>query len=743
MNYKNIGLTRLLTSESVYQLGPAEPGPSFPYSIYGVAFAQMQDAACFGVSSAGEIWIKASLFRGGSDPARIGDISNGFTGIQYGQSGGPYYYANVYIDGILVATLSDYTVIGFRADIVLHIKADAADGLLEYLLYSQGDLVQTYTYNGAINGGAAFAGVFVSGQLGQFWSDVVVSDTALTVDDHADYEETLNGDTVRELISAANVIIADTRREVCRGVTLYGDTRRIVAGMIISADTRRDIVRSVRLAADTSREKYLAITLTADTARRVSNRVQISGNTKRRIPRMVQTDFSGPPYPSDGITAINLNLQEGTITDTASYGTVIHTLPKDELRGYILDFPYSFIVESTSHAGLEMTAKCTYDAESLFYTPRSSESGGKVQSLGLVNSLAAEMGKQAIYLGDVFFHNGGIGGKQANYKTFIQNMFGWSTRVPRIQFNVFLRGDKLIVCQRGAELNTVDLDAMEAAGWIASMPTYNREVVRTIWSKDIEQIQGEGGGEEPLAQGHGPRIVGGDDEYNDEKVTYDELTTPSGEVDSRPSHVYRQNADGSYTMIDYTYQWTGSNYVLREEYERTFSADGDLISSNRTYYEIQQGGWRNAVTIAEDAEGNTIGVGSSTSRTRPGDMTTSAYADQLKLARGGKWTGVKNGISGGTSLIDTEFPVDDTMAAKAIAEIRFMNQKIKETVTIDIVPPVSYSVPAYQHIVDFTDKILYKGNLYYLLSNSVTFTPTAHRQTIRIQRWFDHLPNQY
>ncbi len=142
------------------------------------------------------------------------------------------------------------------------------------------------------------------------------------------------------------------------------------------------------------------------------------------------------------------------------------------------------------------------------------------------------------------------------------------------------------------------------------------------------------------------------------------------------------------------------------------------------------------MTIADDGEGNTIGVGSTGGRTRPGDMATSSYSDQVKLARGGKWTGVKNGIDGGTSLIDTDFPVDDATAKKCIAEIRWMNRKIREVVTIDIVPPVSFSVPAYGHIIDFTDAITYHGNQYYLISNTVSFTPTSHRQTLKIGRWF-------
>lgn len=300
-----------------------------------------------------------------------------------------------------------------------------------------------------------------------------------------------------------------------------------------------------------------------------------------------------------------------------------------------------------------------------------------------------------------------------------------------MQYNVFIRNDKLIVMQRGSETGVVNLDEMPG-NWIASLPTIEREIIRTISPKNIDAVEPD------ITAGYRPRVFidGGDDEYNNEQVTYEGLTTPAGEVDSRPSVIYRQNADGSTTTIHYYYQWTGSNYVLKEEWEETRDAEGNFISSTHTYHEILQGGWRNSISVAQDEDGNTIGVGSTGARTRPGDMATSAYSDQVKLARGGRWKGVKNAMPGGTALVDTDFPIDDISALSALRELYWMNQRIKETVTIDLCPPVSYSVPAYQHVIDFTDKVIYGGNVYFLSANNVSFTPTGHRQSLRLVRWF-------
>lgn len=42
----------------------------------------------------------------------------------------------------------------------------------------------------------------------------------------------------------------------------------------------------------------------------------------------------------------------------------------------------------------------------------------------------------------------------------------------------------------------------------------------------------------------------------------------------------------------------------------------------------------------------------------------------------------------------------------------------------------------YNHVVDFTDAIIFKGNNYYLDSNTISQTPTELKQSIQLVRWF-------
>lgn len=740
MLYQNLGRTRLIFSAAKQEYSEM---PDF-YSRTGYAYAQMEESACFGLPAMGEVWLKCTLCRNTMDLCRIGNGgAAGFSGIELGTVGGSSWapYAVIYVNGEAVQTLTDFTVWGgsLPFNFWLHLKAGEA---LNYrAVDASGAVLSSYDYAGNINDGDELADLYTFGDSsGLMFSSVLISDAAIALDADTDTESvdlSIAGDTRRDVSrTVTEVIIGDTARKIANDVTITGDTSRNIAAVVydvtIGGDTRREIARTETINGDTKRTVAAGVTLAGDTRREVSRTYTVNGDTLRRLPRVVKTDFAGPPYPTDGITQINLNLQEATLTDRASYGTVIPTAPLDALSGYVLDFPYSFIVESTSHSGLEMLANCTYDIDALIYTPYKM-TAAYWKAASLAAKLGEVTGKSIHFSGDDFTLSNKLGGGKSGvtYQSLLASMFGWLNKLPRLQFNIFQRGDAIHFLQRGQETGLVNLDEMSA--WIFDRPQINRELIRTTWSKNADLIDGEG-----LTLGRfRPVIDGGDDEYNDEVVDYESVTTPAGEVESRPTSVRRYNADGSFTLIEYSYQWTGNNYVLKSEIETTKDADGRIISQSITTHEILAGGWRNSVTVAQDAEGNTVGVGSTGARTRPGDMGNTFYSDQVKLARGGVWRGTKNAADGGTSLIDTDFPVKEAwMVKKCYDEIAWMNRRTKETVNIDFCPPVAYSVPAYQHVIDFTDRIIYGGNKYYLSANNVSFTPTGHRQTLTLVRWY-------
>lgn len=83
----------------------------------------------------------------------------------------------------------------------------------------------------------------------------------------------------------------------------------------------------------------------------------------------------------------------------------------------------------------------------------------------------------------------------------------------------------------------------------------------------------------------------------------------------------------------------------------------------------------------------------------------------------------------GAALFDTEFPIYDSATLKKLTrDIEWLNRRTEEKITMDIWQ--------YGHLIDFTDRIRYQGNTYYLESNQVSRTPTELRQTVTMVRWF-------
>ena len=69
-------------------------------------------------------------------------------------------------------------------------------------------------------------------------------------------------------------------------------------------------------------------------------------------------------------------------------------------------------------------------------------------------------------------------------------------------------------------------------------------------------------------------------------------------------------------------------------------------------------------------------------------------------------------------------------------EIEWLKRKTQETVTVEIRARIRSGVPDIDHIVDFTERIRFEGNEYFLQSNMVELTPRLLRQTIKMVRWY-------
>ena len=71
---------------------------------------------------------------------------------------------------------------------------------------------------------------------------------------------------------------------------------------------------------------------------------------------------------------------------------------------------------------------------------------------------------------------------------------------------------------------------------------------------------------------------------------------------------------------------------------------------------------------------------------------------------------------------------EDSILRELTTEIKWLNRRIKETITMDI-----YN---YSHVLDFTERIAFRGHEYYLVSNRISRTVRELKQTVTMVRWY-------
>lgn len=131
-------------------------------------------------------------------------------------------------------------------------------------------------------------------------------------------------------------------------------------------------------------------------------------------------------------------------------------------------------------------------------------------------------------------------------------------------------------------------------------------------------------------------------------------------------------------------------------------------------------------------------VGSSLSQGAPGGKASQYTIDQSSLGFGSHYFSYYDEDDARySSLIDTEFPVKgEAYLAILTKAIEWLNRKVQETVTVEINANIRDGVPDVEHIVDFTERIRFDDNEYFLVSNSVELNPRSLKQTLKMTRWY-------
>lgn len=405
-------------------------------------------------------------------------------------------------------------------------------------------------------------------------------------------EETTSADVFLKT-TCAETARADTYRKVedpTPTVTRAATKRTVGIREKVSSDTSRAIGYKESTAADTllwttSAEKIIADTMRgirevcrADTSRRVTRAERAVARTVIRIPHVLnyivqpkqRTLKSSPRLAANnpaslintfkdyGVTAINITLSEKTLSDNFQFEIAARSVEINEaVQGYLLDYPFSFLVEETNQTELVQSVKGRYSIDDLLYkwflipTARITLNGdeyevpggrivkGKNDSFVFIYPTASEViFRVAHYFGMLpvvsllndFEPSNLDGDDMITYSDLLNSVFGWTSRLPHMQINVFIRGGILYCIQRGAEVSVFDITNLPH-----SRPTINKKFNRVLC--------------------HNPNKNGDDDEADD-----DNRQLFSGDI------FYESNN----FSLRYSYQ----NGFLQKEYQRINTAAG-------------------------------------------------------------------------------------------------------------------------------------------------------------------------
>lgn len=141
---------------------------------------------------------------------------------------------------------------------------------------------------------------------------------------------------------------------------------------------------------------------------------------------------------------------------------------------------------------------------------------------------------------------------------------------------------------------------------------------------------------------------------------------------------------------------------------------------------------------------NGILQGSSVSQGKPSQEVSRYTIQQVQKAfSGNSITDTDSDISNRDdrsrlkAIVNTTFPiVEENIKEACVDAMLWLNRRIQEEMAVDIYCEVKGGIPQIDHVIDFTERIRYKDNEYYLVSNTVNLTSTQYVQHLNLIRWY-------
>ena len=545
------------------------------------------------------------------------------------------------------------------------------------------------------------------------------------------------------------------------------------------ADTLRRIQNSAwtgseTAVADTSRRLFDVAR--ADTLRILSSHDSARADTLIRYPRDLIFTASVNSFKDYDVTNFSVTLNERTLSDNFTVETARALNIGDAVKGQLLNYHFSFLVEETSQQGLIQTVRGMYNVDELLYSlVYESE---KLKASAYVNKIANAFGLAANVKIQDFTSSRDLSDQNLTYSDLISSLFSWTSQLPQRQINVFIRGGTLHCIQRGYEDSTIDISR-----WKHSRPTINRKLLRTMWkdaNADSSDYSDESDNSAPFSG-----VISYSDWYSSNEIIYrngllvsEKYSTQNNKVASKITTTYEytsrssdgENAwylarkssnsttieDEAVEEIDVGYP-SGKNLtktVVESKVEYFYSSSNDGVYLVKEYeierkstYSRGDLSWRldetettdRQVTHAPAGNGfystsvyvNGVHQGSSLSQGKPSNEVSQYTVDRSYFRTHGE---SKPELS---PIDTTSFPIEETeILAELVESLKWLNRKTKETVSVDIIDKISNGVPTINHIVDFTERVILDGKEYFLVSNQVQFTPRSLIQKLQLVRWY-------
>ena len=613
-------------------------------------------------------------------------------------------------------------------------------------------------------------------------AEIVGADTGRTIQSAT----TVNADAARKTVLLFQ-IDADTQRQFGMSFSVIADTsctiertekinadfvRRIEKTIAVNVDATRDVQAPFSFAVDTTRNLQNNVNLSVDTSRTVERIESVNGDSirylvfdmdKLLIPANqppAQGEFT--PFPANppkaakqGIISMTLELATGTLSDTLNFETFgTDFTPKRAIRGTFLGFPYEYLVEQVTSIGKRQTVTCMNQIDQKKYAKV--DTGDLLSSAeDVAKKIADSLGLKLETYHEKFTVTTTYTDRNVVPASMINELYGWVQNLPWRKINVFFRDKTMYVVQRGYE--PYDITALHYPE-----PTITQAVYRNQYSKNNKHSKA---GKNPKTKGFSGSVTypnGGFTNYEDGKPTdsvkyqngietdtwwsYDGWGRMTHQiVDTKPSSDFAgnpPNKNANYTHSEIRVEYYGEcpengAYEVSETTTVTKETDrktGKTTTTKTVNYSESAPGSTSSTTINSDG-----GVASATGSTLLQTNSDFARNQYNTVSCGGRPEWIVEGGDVFDENTITDFPINDTDGGLTLgeiaAELNAYDRCIQETLQIELVEPVVDGKPTITHIVDFLERVKFRGNEYYLERNEIERTTREIKQTITAVRW--------